>query len=107
MKRNFDGTVEFGTSDALLSLKPGAIWTLRGDVLTWESKDITQPTDSEINAEVTRLQTEWEYNKYQRDRQTAYPSLADQLDMQYWDKKNGTTTWVDAIAKVKSDNPKP
>ena len=107
MKRNFDGTVEFGTSDALLSLKPGAIWTLRGDVLTWESKDITQPTDSEIKSEVTRLQTEWEYNKYQRDRQTAYPSLADQLDMQYWDKKNGTTTWVDAIAKVKSDNPKP
>jgi len=27
--------------------------------------------------------------------------------MQYWDKKNGTTTWVDAVAKVKSDNPKP
>ena len=45
--------------------------------------------------------------KYQRDRAIAYPSLADQLDMQYWDKKNGTTTWVDAIAKVKSDNPKP
>ena len=26
--------------------------------------------------------------------------------MQYWDKKNGTTTCVDAIAKVISDNPK-
>ena len=36
-----------------------------------------------------------------------YPSIQDQLDMQYWDKKNGTTTWVDAIDKVKSDNPKP
>ena len=31
---------------------------------------------------------------------------AEQLDMQYWDKVNGTSTWQDAIAKVKSDNPK-
>ena len=44
---------------------------------------------------------------YQGKRAVAYPSIQDQLDMQYWDKKNGTTTWVDAIAKVKSDNPKP
>ena len=40
-------------------------------------------------------------------RQSAYPSTGDQLDMQYWDAVNGTTTWKDAIAKVKSDNPKP
>ena len=40
-------------------------------------------------------------------RQAAYPSTGDQLDMQYWDAVNGTTTWKDAIAKVKSDNPKP
>jgi hypothetical protein len=26
--------------------------------------------------------------------------------MQYWDNVNGTTTWKDAIAKVKADNPK-
>jgi hypothetical protein len=26
--------------------------------------------------------------------------------MQYWDKINGTTTWQDAIAKVKTDIPK-
>jgi len=44
---------------------------------------------------------------YIQARQEAYGSIADQLDMQYWDKKNGTTIWVDAIAKVKSDNPKP
>ena len=43
--------------------------------------------------------------EYQRDRQ--YPSIGDQLDMQYWDQVNGTTTWKDAIAKVKADHPKP
>ena len=50
-----------------------------------------------------------ELNKlsYQYDRSQAYPSIKEQLDMQYWDSVNGTTTWKDAIAKVKSDIPKP
>jgi len=39
-------------------------------------------------------------------RQDAYLSWQEQMDMQYWDQVNGTTTWKDAIAKVKSDNPK-
>ena len=44
---------------------------------------------------------------YIQSRQEAYGSIADQLDMQYWDNVNGTTTWKDHIAQVKSDNPKP
>ena len=46
-------------------------------------------------------------NGYKRTRQEAYPSIPDQLDMLYWDKVNDTTTWKDAIAEVKADNPKP
>ena len=45
--------------------------------------------------------------KVQLKRASAYPSLQEQMDMQYWDSVNGTTTWKEAIAKVKSDNPKP
>ena len=44
---------------------------------------------------------------YIQARQEAYGSIADQLDMQYWDAVNGTTVWKDHIAQVKSDNPKP
>ena len=44
---------------------------------------------------------------YIQARQEAYGSIADQLDMQYWDNVNGTTTWKDHIAQVKADNPKP
>jgi len=44
---------------------------------------------------------------YIQARQEAYGSVQDQLDMQYWDNVNGTTTWKDHIAQVKSDNPKP
>ena len=45
--------------------------------------------------------------KYKSDRAAAFASIGDQLDMQYWDTVNGTTTWKDHVAKVKADNPKP
>lgn len=45
--------------------------------------------------------------QYKLDRAVAYPSIQEQLDMQYWDSVNGTTTWKDAIAAVKTENPKP
>jgi len=53
--------------------------------------------------------SKWEEQQYGyiRARQEAYGSIPDQLDMMYWDQVNGTTTWKDYIAKVKSDNPKP
>jgi len=74
-------------------------------IIEWDSgnKD-TQPTDDELNTAYTAWKTA---NEYKIKRANEYPDFVDQLDMQYWDKKNGTTTWVDAIAKVKSDNPKP
>ena len=45
-------------------------------------------------------------NAYKAQRSATYPSIAEQLDMQYWDKTNGTTTWADSIASVKSQYPK-
>ena len=45
--------------------------------------------------------------KYKDDRKKAYGDIGDQLDMQYKDQLNGTTTWKDHVAKVKSDHPKP
>ena len=39
-------------------------------------------------------------------RIAAYPSIGDQMDMQYKDKLNGTTTWADAIAAAKTSTPK-
>ena len=44
---------------------------------------------------------------YARYRRNAYPSIGDQLDMQYHDLVDSTTTWADAIAAVKSKYPKP
>jgi len=39
-------------------------------------------------------------------RIAGYGSIGDQLDMQYKDALNGTTTWVDHIAAVKAANQK-
>jgi hypothetical protein len=44
---------------------------------------------------------------YAEQRAAAYPTIQEQLDMQYWDGVNGTTIWADTIASVKSENPKP
>jgi hypothetical protein len=44
---------------------------------------------------------------YKYSRAKAYPTIQEQLDMQYWDGVNGTTIWADTVASVKSENPKP
>ena len=64
-------------------------------------------TEEQIVAEEQRILKEWNDTEYQRNRSTSYPSLQEQLDMQYWDSVNGTSLWKDAIAKVKTDIPKP
>jgi len=90
-------------SHAIKSLEPNAEFSIRDGIITWNTSPINE---SLITAEIQRLQAEYDSNQYQRDRASAYPSLADQADMQYWDAVNGTTTWQDAIAKVKADYPK-
>ena len=69
----------------------------------------SKPTEKQCTDGLKALQDAWdlENDSYKSKRRAAFPSIVEQLDMQYWDKKNGTTTWVDAISKVKSDNPKP
>jgi len=74
--------------------------------IIWKDDAKDLPTEAEIDAEIIRLQAEYDAQEYARDRALAYPSIGDQLDMQYHDLIDGTTTWRDAIAKVKSDNPK-
>mgnify|MGYP001159568391 FL=1 len=67
-------------------------------------------TDADYAQSVTDLaNSKWDAQQfgYIQARQEAYGSIGDQLDMQYKDLVDGTTTWKDHIATVKSDNPKP
>jgi hypothetical protein len=62
------------------------------------------PAEMEV---VNAALAEREANAYKDQRTAAYPSIQEQLDMQYWDGVNGTTVWADTIAKIKAEFPKP
>jgi hypothetical protein len=93
---------------SILAINPNAEVTVNADdinQITWLNN--TQPIpDNQILAKQIELQAEYEAKQYQRDRQTQYPSIADQLDMLYWDKVNGTENWLNSIESVKSRFPK-
>ena len=98
--------IDIGT--AILAINPNAEFIIVEDNLdTIEWLNETTPiSKADIEAKVAELQTTYDNNEYQRNRASQYPELKEQLDMQYKDLLNGTTTWKDAVAKVKSDNPK-
>ena len=89
---------------AILKIKSDAQVSVGGDnidtcTITWHDDNPTNITREQIKSKIQEMQ-------YWYDRKSKYPSIQEQLDMQYWDSVNGTNTWKDAIAKVKSDNPK-
>ena len=78
----------------------------KNTIVTYHSDGTTTTEVIDWTPEQLAAQAEAEANAYKYLREAAYPSIGDQLDMQYWDGVNDTTTWADAIAKVKADNPK-
>ena len=67
-------------TQAILSLRPKAEFVVRGEVVEWLDTKQTQPTEEEIQTELTRLQAEYDAKAYQRSRQPEYPAIGDQLD---------------------------
>ena len=90
--------------DAILSLRPGAEWMLNGNDLTWLDQSQTQPTESEISAEMVRLEADYQAKQYQRNRAAEYPSFADQFDTLY---HGGYDAWKAQIDAIKLKYPKP
>jgi len=95
-------------SRAIKKINPNAQVSINADdinQITWLNG--TQPIPAnEILAKQQELIAEYNLNQYQRDRAKAYPTIQEQLDMQYWDKINGTNNWQDAINAVKAQYPK-
>ncbi len=92
----------------ILSINPNAQIVVRGDnvnTIEWHNGTTPIPAN-EILAKQQELITEYNSNQYQRDRAKDYPSIQEQLDMQYWDKINGTNKWQQAINAVKQKYPK-
>ena len=72
----------------------------------WKSAQ-PQPSVADIEAADAEWTANFNAQAYARNRATAYASTGDQLDMQYWDSVNDTTTWKDHVASVKAQFPKP
>tara|TARA_B110001454_G_scaffold215095_1_gene235928 strand:- start:319 stop:654 length:336 start_codon:yes stop_codon:yes gene_type:complete len=80
--------------------------------ITWHDDNPTSITNQQILDKQAELQTAYDAKQYQRDRivhhrDGGYPEIGDQLDMIWHDKKDGTTTWEDAIQAIKDAHPKP
>ena len=61
-------------------------------------------TWDQVVAKIAELEADYTNNQYQRDRASAYPSIADQLDQIYHE---GIDAWKETIAAVKAEYPKP
>ena len=66
--------------DAVLSLVPGAEVSCEKNTVTWYKPSEAPVTDEQIQAELVRLEQEYDNNRYQRLRASEYPPIGDQLD---------------------------
>ena len=74
------------------------------DINTIEWLNGTTPiSKADIEAKMTELETEYDNNKYQRDRAAEYPSIKDQLDKIYHE---GIDEWKKVIKATKDKYPK-
>ena len=93
---------------SIVAINPTAQVSVSGDDINsieWHNGTTPIPAN-EILAKQQELITEYNSKQYQRDRAKDYPSIQEQLDLQYWDKINGTNKWQQAINAVKQKYPK-
>lgn len=84
-----------------------AVRALYDNVVTVNETTAYDANGNEIYVDMNLINAWVNPNEYKYQRQLAYKSIEEQLDMQYWDSINGTTTWKDHINQVKAAYPKP
>jgi hypothetical protein len=90
------------------AINPSAEVSINADdinQITWHNGTTPIPAN-EIIAKQQELIAEYNAKQYQRNRAKEYPSIQEQLDLQYWDKINNTNKWEEAINAVKNKYPK-
>jgi hypothetical protein len=93
-------------AQAIASLREGAEWVLRGDNLEWLDQTQTQPTETEIAAEVARLTALEPARIATKNRRNAYIAEADPL---FFKAQRGEATmeeWQAKVTEIKARFPK-
>ena len=90
---------------SILKINPNAqVSVSANDVKQIDWHDGTKPiAEKDILAKEKELLSEYDANKYQRDRVKVYPSIEDQLDDLY---HNGVEGWKKTIKAIKDKYPK-
>ena len=73
--------------------------------MEWHDKKQTEPTQSEIDEEIIRLQAEYDAQEYARNRAAEYPSIAE-LTVALYDTDDKAAIETKRAA-VKAKYPKP
>ena len=104
---------DYDVATAIRAINPDAQVLVRGDVTDIDACTIEWHTGTaeiskaDIKTKMAELKTAYDAIQYQRDRKEEYPTWEDQLDMQFHDQVNGTTTWKVAIQAIKEAHSKP
>lgn len=72
-----------------------------------KSWNLADPEPSQADLDKWALEFDLQHRQQQAVQARQYPSIQEQLDMQYHDAKNGTKLWFDSIQAIKDANPKP
>ena len=90
---------------SILKINPNAqVSVSANDVKQIDWHDGTKPiAEKDILAKEKELLSEYDANKYQRDRVKGYPSIEEQLDDLY---HNGVEGWKKTIKAIKDKYPK-
>ena len=93
--------------EAIRKIHPEVVSIYEGDVWSCVDENGVEVTidTTKVDAEEKKLQAEYDTQEYARNRKAEYDAL-NQLEMQFDDKEDGTTTWEDAIKAIKTKWPK-
>jgi len=94
--------------DAIVSLRPHCGFELHEDgTINWWNTEHTCPTEAEINAELVRLQNEYQAKQYARDRALEYPDFKEYLDGIVKGDQAQIDKYIADCQAVKAKYPKP
>lgn len=96
-------------NDAVRDLVTECAWYVLANGVVVFTAGIDLPTQVELETRHAELVSGWTAAEYKRNRAAAFAtkSIAEQLDMIYWDQVDSTTLWRDWVAGIKAAYPKP
>lgn len=95
--------------DAMVSLRPAKDWYFWGetyDDLKWRDTTCEPPTREEVEAEIIRIQAEYDATEYQRKREKEYPDVKEYLDGIVKGDQQQIDAYIAACQAVKAKYPK-